>query len=86
MATAQTLMHRYYYRKPLTNESHHKRFHGDAFTIAMGSLFLASKLEEKPKLPREVIFVFHHMCRKRRGLAPALLEVTSQVRQREATL
>lgn len=52
----------------------------DAFTTAMGALFLASKLEELPKAPREVIYIFHTMMRRRRGLPPSLLEVTSTVR------
>jgi hypothetical protein len=52
----------------------------DAFTVAMGALFLASKLEELPKAPRDLIFIFHAMMRRRRGLPPSLLEVTSTVR------
>jgi hypothetical protein len=46
MATAQNLFHRFFYRKTL------KRF--DAVTVAMGSLLLATKIEEKPKILREV--------------------------------
>jgi len=52
----------------------------DAFTVAMGALFLASKLEELPKPPRDLIFIFHATMRRRRGLPPSLLEVTSTVR------
>ena len=46
MATGQNMLHRFYYKKSLV------RF--DAFTIAMGCIMLASKVEEKPKLVREV--------------------------------
>ena len=47
MVTGQNILHRFFYRKSL------KRF--DSFTVAMGSLLLASKVEEKPKLLREVM-------------------------------
>ncbi|TFJ83726.1 hypothetical protein NSK_004830 [Nannochloropsis salina CCMP1776] len=88
MATAQTLFHRFFYRRALTSERAQdvpepgpgkspRVFLFDAFTVAMGCVFLASKLEEKPRAPRDVLFVFHHMCRRRRGLGPSLLEVTS---------
>jgi hypothetical protein len=45
-------------------------------------VFLASKIEEKPKRPREIIYVFHHMCRLRRGLPPAHLDIGKNVRPR----
>ena len=88
MATAQTLFHRFFYRRAFTSETAQnppvpppgkapRAFLFDAFTAAMGCVFLASKLEEKPRAPRDVIFVFHHMCRRRRSLPPSLLEVTS---------
>ena len=48
MATGQNILHRFYYRKSLT------RF--DVFTVAMGCIMLASKVEEKPKIVREVRF------------------------------
>eukprot|EP01041_Mallomonas_annulata_P022938 gene22938-43353_t len=45
MATAQNLLHRFFYRKSL------KRF--DVFTVAMACILLSSKVEEKPKVIRE---------------------------------
>jgi hypothetical protein len=45
-ATGQLLLHRFFYRKSLT------RF--DVFTVAMGCVLLASKVEEKPRILREV--------------------------------
>ena len=57
MCTAQNLLHRFYYRKSL--KSH------DAFVAAMGCLFLASKVEEKPKRLREVLFAFHYVYKVR---------------------
>lgn len=96
MATAQNLLHRFFYRRALTSADTQQQGQGqeqggdeqgrkrvflfDAFTVAMGCLFLASKLEELPKAPRDLIFVFHSMMRRRRGLPPSLLEVTSTVR------
>lgn len=44
--TAQNIFHRFYYRKSL------KKF--DAFTVAQGCCLLASKIEEVPKMLREV--------------------------------
>jgi transcription initiation factor TFIIIB Brf1 subunit/transcription initiation factor TFIIB len=67
MATGQTLFHRFFYRKSF------KRF--DAFQVAMGSLFLAAKIEEKPKRLREVLNVFYHLYRKRKQMPPKPLEL-----------
>ena len=39
----------------------------DALTIAMGSLLLATKLEEKSKILRDVILVFHRIYQRRKG-------------------
>ena len=44
--TAQNIFHRFFYRKSF------KRF--DAFTVSMGCVLLSSKIEESPKLLREV--------------------------------
>ena len=57
MCTAQNLLHRFYYRKSLKSY--------DAFVTAMGCLFLASKVEEKPKRLREVLFAFHYVYKVR---------------------
>ena len=65
--TAQNLFHRFLYRKSL------RRF--DAFAVAMGALFLAAKIEERPKRLRDVLLVFYHAHRKRKGLPHKVLEV-----------
>ena len=51
MATAQNLLHRFYWRKSLNDE----RF--DAFTVAMASVFLATKVgcSPSPLLPLGVV-------------------------------
>ncbi|POM80914.1 Cyclin-L1 [Phytophthora palmivora] len=58
MATAQTLLHRFYYRKSLR--------HFDAFRVAVSCLFLAAKVEEKPKRIKDVLGVFYAMFRRRK--------------------
>uniref|UniRef100_H3GHS0 Cyclin-like domain-containing protein n=1 Tax=Phytophthora ramorum TaxID=164328 RepID=H3GHS0_PHYRM len=58
MATAQTLLQRFYYRKSL------KQF--DAFRVAVSCLFLAAKVEEKPKRIKDVVGVFYAMMRRRK--------------------
>lgn len=58
MATAQTLLQRFYYRKSV------RQF--DAFRVAVSCLFLAAKVEEKPKRIRDVISVFYAMFRRRK--------------------
>ena len=65
--TAQNLFHRFLYRKSL------RRF--DAFAVAMGALFLAAKIEERPKRLCDVLLVFYHAHRKRKGLPHKVLEV-----------
>jgi len=57
MCTAQNLIHRFYYCKSL------KAY--DTLLVAMGCLFLASKVEEKPKRLREVLFAFHYVYKLR---------------------
>ncbi|KAF4146417.1 Cyclin N-terminal domain-containing protein [Phytophthora infestans] len=57
-ATAQTLLQRFYYRKSL------RQF--DAFRVAVSCLFLAAKVEEKPKRIKDVIGVFYAMFRRRK--------------------
>ncbi|KAI9907991.1 hypothetical protein PsorP6_003491 [Peronosclerospora sorghi] len=58
MVTAQTLLHRFYYRKSLCQF--------DAFRVAISCLFLAAKVEENPKRIKEVISVFYAMFRRRK--------------------
>ncbi|KAG1693661.1 hypothetical protein DVH05_023064 [Phytophthora capsici] len=58
MATAQTLLQRFYYRKSL------RQF--DAFRVAVSCLFLAAKVEEKPKRIKDVVGVFYAMFRRRK--------------------
>ncbi|CAI5742248.1 unnamed protein product [Hyaloperonospora brassicae] len=58
MATAQTLLHRFYYRKSL------RQF--DAFRVAVSCLFLAAKVEEAPKRIHDVVRVFYATFRRRK--------------------
>lgn len=58
MATAQTLLHRFYYRKSLRDF--------DAFRVAIGCLFLAAKVEERPRRIKDVLSVFYVMFRRRK--------------------
>ncbi|TDH74086.1 hypothetical protein CCR75_009566 [Bremia lactucae] len=58
MATAQTLLQRFYYRKSL------RQF--DAFRVAFSCLFLAAKVEENPTRIKDVIGVFYAMFRRRK--------------------
>lgn len=60
VATAQNLLHRFYWRKSLKDP----RF--DALCIAMGALFLATKIEEKLRTLRQILYVFHHVYRRRK--------------------
>jgi hypothetical protein len=72
-ATAQTLLQRFFYRKSL------RQF--DAFRVAVSCLFLAAKVEERPKRIREVLSVFYAMLRRRKWkrstAAQKLLDVDS---------
>lgn len=63
MCTAQNLLQRFFYRKPLTAF--------DAFSVAMGCMLLAMKIEEDPRQPRAVVLVFHRMFERRIGVEPA---------------
>ena len=55
MATGQVLFQRFYHNESMKNY--------DVRYIAMGSLFLASKVEENLAPPRNVIIIFHHLLR-----------------------
>lgn len=58
MATAQTMLHRFFYRKSL------KDF--DAFRVAFACLFLATKVEERPKRIKGVLSVFYALYKRRK--------------------
>lgn len=64
MATAQTLLHRFYYRKSLTQFDAHK--------IAMASVFLAAKVEETPRRMRDILNVGYYakLRRQRKVIRP----------------
>ena len=70
MCTAQNIFHRFFYRKSFKSY--------DAFTVAMGCTLLASKVEEKPKIIRDIVFIFHHIYQKRKCLKRKILSLSSQ--------
>lgn len=80
-ATGQNLLQRFFYRHAMTNDKPTKHFLCDAFSVAMGCLFLACKIEEHPKRPRELVFVFHRMALRRKGLPPEILDCVGKVRE-----
>jgi hypothetical protein len=61
VVTAQNILHRFYWRQSLT------KF--DVLSVCMGAMLLSSKVEEQPKLVREVIFVFYYIYHTRRQTA-----------------
>ncbi|CAK4684489.1 unnamed protein product [Aphanomyces euteiches] len=65
LATAQSLLHRFY-----TNQSF---FDFDAFRAAMGCIFLAAKAEEQPRRVKDVVQVFFRMRNRRMGLGLSFL-------------
>lgn len=68
MATGQIYLQRFYYSKSFV------RFPME--TMAMGSIYLASKVEEKPCRIRDVINVFHHIkqVRAQKTIAPLIVD------------
>lgn len=58
MATAQTMLHRFFYRKSLRDF--------DAFRVAFACLFLATKVEERPKRIKDVLSVFYALYQRRK--------------------
>lgn len=51
IATAQTLLHRFLYRRSLA--------HFDAHVVAIGAIFLAAKVEETPRRMRDILNVLY---------------------------
>lgn len=68
MATGQIYLQRFYYSKSFV------RYPME--TMAMGSIYLASKVEEKPCRIRDVINVFHHIkqVRAQKTIAPLIVD------------
>lgn len=68
MATGQIYLQRFYYSKSFV------RYPME--TMAMGSIYLASKVEEKPCRIRDVINVFHHIkqVRAQRTISPLIVD------------
>lgn len=58
-ATAQTLLHRFYYRKSLAQF--------DVHIVAIAALFLGAKVEEVPRRMRDVLNVAYHCKLRRQG-------------------
>ncbi|KAF0682528.1 Aste57867_25326 [Aphanomyces stellatus] len=65
LATAQSILHRFYTTQSL--------FEFDAFRVAMGCIFLAAKAEEQPRRIKDVVQVFFRMRNRRMGLGLPLL-------------
>ena len=67
MATAQSLLQRFYHRRSLAAH--------DAHVVAMAALFLAAKVEEQPRRMRDVLNVCYHakLRRQRRRPRPVVL-------------
>ena len=72
MATAQTLFHRFYYRKSLTQF--------DTHIVAIAALFLGAKVEEAPRRFRDVINVAYHCKLRRQGKPPKPILLGGNVR------
>ncbi|KAG6452950.1 hypothetical protein O3G_MSEX007874 [Manduca sexta] len=68
MATGQIYLQRFYYSKSFV------RYPME--TMAMGSIYLASKVEEKPCRIRDVINVFHHIkqVRAQKTISPLIVD------------
>ena len=69
MCTAQVMFHRFYAKRSLN------KF--DVRHVAMGALFLATKVEECPRKVRDVINVYWHLEQKRAGQTPAPMDIYS---------
>jgi cyclin L len=67
MCTAQLLVQRFFFRKSLTKY--------DATVVAMGALFLASKLEENLRRSRTILNVFHRLRLRYEGRHLTVLDL-----------
>ena len=68
-STACVSFHRFFRRKSM--------YKHDVRHIALGALFLASKVEETPRRMRDVLAVYLYLDQKRRGLPPRPLDIHS---------
>src|SRR4051812_11568354 len=59
ISTAQMIFHRFYYR--VTMQQYPLLY------VAMTCVFLATKVEESPRKPRDILNVFHRILLKRLG-------------------
>ena len=69
VSTAQVSFHRFYAKRSM------RKF--DVRHIALGALFLATKVEECPRKMRDVLAVFMHLEQKRKGLTPQPVDIYS---------
>ena len=69
VSTACVSFHRFYARRSM-----HKF---DVRYIALGSLFLATKVEESPRKLRDILQVFVHLEQKRMGTTPTPVDIHS---------
>jgi hypothetical protein len=67
IATAQTLLHRFFFRRAM------QQF--DCHTVAMACLFLAGKVEEEPRRLRDILNVFYHSKLRRQHKLPKILSL-----------
>ncbi len=71
VATAQCILHRFYYH----NKSM-RRY--DAFFVSMGAFLLSTKVEENPKLLEEVVSTFYLIYRRRVNAPLNFIDTKSQ--------
>jgi hypothetical protein len=69
VSTAQVSFHRFYARRSM------RRF--DVRDIALGTLFLATKVEECPRRMRDVLQVYIHLEQKRKGIGAQPVDIYS---------
>eukprot|EP00743_Colponemidia_sp_Colp-15_P010261 GILK01011283.1.p1 GENE.GILK01011283.1~~GILK01011283.1.p1 ORF type:complete len:282 (-),score=39.11 GILK01011283.1:167-967(-) len=73
MVTGQVIFHRFFFRKSMKQH--------DVKSVAMASLFLATKVEETPKQIRHVVCVFYHLEKKAELLSKATEAADTLVQQ-----